>query len=194
MQTQCAAIIAGGASRRMGSSKALLSIDGRPLIAHVAALLREVFPRLVVITGDATTAAAANAPATPDIYSGKGPLAGVHAALSYWGAPTFCVACDMPYVNASFIRYQCAQLADYDAVVPRIGGYAEPLYALYAPSCLPVMEAALRQERVGPFSTIYDQLQVRYIDEPEARPFDAQLRMFENWNTPEQVKTSLTGE
>ncbi|WP_343424819.1 NTP transferase domain-containing protein [Candidatus Amarolinea dominans] len=40
----------GGESRRMGSNKALLSLDGQPLIARTAACLRPLADELIVVT------------------------------------------------------------------------------------------------------------------------------------------------
>lgn len=187
MKIEHAAIIAGGASRRMGQTKALMQIEGEPLIARVAEVVRGVLPELVVVTSSPDIAAAANAPATPDVFPGKGPLAGIHAAIKYANAPIFCCACDMPHLNADFIRYLCERLEDYDAVVPRVGVYDEPLHSIYAPSCLPAIEAELQGE-VGPVDNIFKQLRVLFVDAAEARRFDAELRMFDNWNTPEDTR------
>lgn len=182
-----AAIIAGGASRRMGRNKALLEVEGEPLVARVAAVARAVFPEVFVVTSSPEIAAAARLPAVPDIFPGKGPLAGIHAALRHANAPVFCCACDMPFLDAAYIRFLCEQLGNYDAVVPRIHGYSEPLHAIYTPACLPVMETVL-QGKVGPVDNVLRQLRVLFVDEEEARRFDAELRMFENWNTPDDVK------
>ncbi len=47
-----AVVLAAGASRRMGQPKALLEVEGRPLIcAHVAALVAAGLPRVVVVLG-----------------------------------------------------------------------------------------------------------------------------------------------
>lgn len=192
MNVHCATIIAGGASRRMGRDKALLTINGEPLIAHVADVLRQVFPELVVVTSNPAISDAAEAPAISDIYPGKGPLAGIHVALKHWGQPTFCVACDMPYLNADFIRYLCEQLNGFDAVIPCAGEHDEPLHAIYTPACLPIIESTLQQERIGPVKHIYKHLEVCFVTEEIARRFDPELRLFESWNTPEEVKISLS--
>ena len=189
MKIQHAAIIAGGASRRMGKTKALMDFRGQPLIARVAEVVREVLPEVFVVTSSPEIAAAANAPMTPDIFPGKGPLAGIHAALKYANAPIFCCACDMPHLNADFIRFLCNNLEDYDAIVPRAGVYDEPLHAIYAPSCLSAIETELQGE-VGPVDNIFKELRVRFVEVEEARRFDAELRMFDNWNTPDDVKKS----
>jgi molybdopterin-guanine dinucleotide biosynthesis protein A len=195
MNVHCAAaIIAGGVSRRMGTSKALLQVDGQPLIARIAAILRPMFSELVVVTPSTEIAQAAGAPAIPDAFPGKGPLAGIHAALRHLGRPVFCCACDMPSLNVAFIRYLCDRLDDYDAVVPRLGAYDEPLHAVYAPSCLPAIESELQHGHIGPVDNIYGHLRVLFIDAEDARRFDPNLRMFENWNTPDDVKKSIASQ
>jgi molybdenum cofactor guanylyltransferase len=73
------AVIAGGASRRFGSDKALALIDGRPMLDHVLAALRPQVGALVICgrnwPGEASLA---------DLRLGSiGPLAGLEAALDH---------------------------------------------------------------------------------------------------------------
>lgn len=202
-----AAILAGGASRRMGTPKALLPFwsdnqehdaspqaHGVPLVAHIAHILRPLFGSVVVVTSSPAIADAAGLPQVEDVFAGKGPLAGIHAALGYFNdfssEPVFCVACDMPHLNVDFIAYLLEQWADCDAVVPRRGVYDEPLHAIYGQSCLPAIERELGREHVGPIDNIFHDLRVTWVDENEARRFDAELRLFDNWNTPDDVKKS----
>lgn len=171
----------------MGRNKALLEVEGAPLIARVAAVLRPLFASVIVVTGDPETARAAELPALPDAFEGRGPLAGIHAALLHYGAPVFCVACDMPFLNPAFIAWQCEQLGAREAVVPRIADRLEPLHAVYAPACLPVFAAALDEQSVPSLQRVLRGLTVRAISEAEARRFDPSLRLFANWNTPADV-------
>jgi molybdopterin-guanine dinucleotide biosynthesis protein A len=175
----------------MGTPKALLEVDGTPLVAHTVALLRQIFTDVVVVTSSEEIALASGVPATADRYVGKGPLAGIHAALVHFEDPVFVVACDMPHLNGPFIRYQIQQLADHDAVVPRAGAYDEPLHAVYTPECLAAIEHELQKEHVGPVDNIFKALDVRFIEEAEARRFDPGLCIFDNWNTPDDVKKSF---
>jgi molybdopterin-guanine dinucleotide biosynthesis protein A len=122
-----------------------------------------------------------------DIFPGKGPLAGIHAVLKNANAPVFCCACDMPHLNADFIRYLCESLGDYDAVIPRAGRFLEPLHAIYTPACLPVIEEEL-QGKAGPMEQVFARLRVLYVGEDKAKQFDDSLRMFDNWNTPQDVE------
>ena len=73
------AVIAGGASRRFGSDKALAPIDGRPMLAHVADALRPQVAALVVCGRDWPDECT-----LPDLREGGlGPLAGLEAALAH---------------------------------------------------------------------------------------------------------------
>ncbi len=187
---RCAAIIAGGASRRMGQNKALLEFEYQPLIARVAGVLRELFSEIILVTCDAKIARAANLPPIPDIYENKGPLGGIHAALSHFQKPTFCVACDLPFLNADAIEFLCAQLKNHDAALPQIQNRVEPLHAVYTPSCLPIFETELQNERARSVSGVLQTLNVRLVEENELRVFDADLKFLTNLNTPDEARAA----
>jgi molybdopterin-guanine dinucleotide biosynthesis protein A len=185
-----AAIIAGGASRRMGSCKALLDVGGQPLIARVAGVLRPLFQEVIVVTTIEAVARAARLPAIPDIFPDKGPLGGVHAALEYSGAATFCVACDLPFLQPDVIRFLCERFHECDVVAPHINSRMEPLHAVYAPSCLATLEAALQNERVPRVEKVLAPLRLRFIEESELRQFDPELKFLTNLNTPEEARAA----
>jgi len=182
-----AAIIAGGASRRMGRDKALIEVGGKPLITRVAEVMRPLFPEVIVVTANTEVAVAAQLTAIPDIYPKSGPLGGIHAALTHTQAPTFCVACDMPCLDAGSINYLCGQFNGEDAIMPRIDGRPEPLHAIYSPTALPRIESELQRERVRGFEALLREWEVRWVPEVELRAIDPDLRGFENWNTPGDV-------
>lgn len=187
---KAAAIIAGGASRRMGQNKALLSLNGVPLVLRVARVLAPLFSQLVVVTADADISRTANLPSIPDIHPGKGPLGGIHAALRHFQAPVFCVACDLPFLSGEAIEFLCAQLKSHDAALPQIGKQAQPLHAVYAQSCLPVFEKELQGERARRMERVLSPLDVHFIQEDAWRRFDASLKIFTNLNTPEEARTA----
>lgn len=135
-------VLAGGASRRMGHDKALLDVDGRRLVHHVAARLSAVCARVLVAPG------ARRLPGLPwaqvdDLAPGEGPLAGIIGGLAVASTPLLAVvAVDMPRVDPAVL----AVLADaWDggvAVVPVAAGRPQPLHAVYAVARLPVLTAA----------------------------------------------------
>ena len=183
-----AAILAGGQSSRMGRDKALLPFNGAPLIAHIAQVLAPIFPEIIVVTANAHIADAADLPAVADSFAGRGPLGGIHAALSHFEAPTFVVACDMPYLNADFIRYLCADF-DGTARVPLSEYGFEPLHAIYAATATAHFEEHLRSEgKMPPLRRVLTEIGADWIAPEIAQSFDSELKMFENWNAPADVK------
>jgi molybdopterin-guanine dinucleotide biosynthesis protein A len=188
-----AAIIAGGASRRMGFPKALLPFEGEVLIARIARVLRPLFDEVLVVTDDQEVARAANCATVPDIFPGKGPLGGIHAALEYFKAPAFCVACDLPFLRADVIADLCEGFENCDVLAPRVQARMEPLHAIYAPSCLPVMSAALQNPRIGNVERVLAPLRLLFVDEDELRRFDPDLKFFTNVNTPREWRAVSDG-
>lgn len=99
-------ILAGGRSRRMGTDKALVTLAGRPLLAHVVERLAPQVDR-VVISSNASPVrfAAFGLPVLADILGGhRGPLAGVHAALAAFpGSAIVSVAVDLPLLPRDLV-------------------------------------------------------------------------------------------
>jgi molybdopterin-guanine dinucleotide biosynthesis protein A len=185
---RCAAILAGGLSTRMGHDKALLEIEGEPLVRRTARTLESLFERTIVVTNREEVAHAAQLSAIPDIHFNKGPLAGIEAALSHFGEATLIIACDLPYLNPEFIRFQCQRWNErLDALVAQSEDGLEPLHAIWAPSCLPRVREWLEPERPPSLRRVLRHLNVEIITVEEARRFDTQLRCFENWNTPDDI-------
>ena len=65
----------------------------------------------------------------------------------------------------------------WDAVVPVVGGYEEPLHALYHGRCLPAIVARLAQGQRRVISFMPD-VRTRYVQEEELRAVDPELRSF----------------
>ena len=184
-----AAILAGGQSSRMGRDKALLDFNGQPLVAHIARILAPIFPEIIVITANPDIARAADLPAVADTFIRRGPLGGIHAALSHYQAPTFVVACDMPFLNADFIRFL---IRDFDGStrVPLSDVGFEPLHAIYAATATATFERYLQTEgKMPPLRRVLQEIGATWIAPEIARGFDKELKMFDNWNTPIDIQT-----
>lgn len=154
------AVLAGGASARLGPDKALIALPTpagpRPMAAVAAALLREAgADRVVVVTPRPAPFAGLADDVVPDLYPGRGPLGGIHAALAAArGAWCLVLACDMPLAGSGLLAAMVARVraagggaagADpgFDALVPRTAAGLEPLCALYGPACLDAARRAL---------------------------------------------------
>ena len=199
MDTLTLVINAGGQSRRMGTTKALLPVPphGTPLIAHIAARLAPLAAGpLVVVTNDTALPQAAQLPPGAiffaDAYADTGTLGGIATGLQQapgWG---LVVACDLPLVSAEL----CAMLARrageqvegqdrWDAIVPVVDGYEEPLHTLYHRRCLSAIEARLAAGQRRVISFMPD-VRTLYVQEEDLRAVDPQLHSFFNTNTPEE--------
>ena len=82
------AVLAGGASSRMGADKAFIEIEGTPMVVRAVGALRAAGARpTLVVGGDAARLDALGLDAVPDRYPGQGPLGGVITALGALGSP-----------------------------------------------------------------------------------------------------------
>jgi molybdopterin-guanine dinucleotide biosynthesis protein A len=91
-------ILAGGESRRMGRPKAQLRLGGATLLERQVRLLASVCGQVVVV--GANVDAPSGVPLIPDIFPGRGPLGGIHAALAASRTEfNLIVACDLPFLS-----------------------------------------------------------------------------------------------
>jgi molybdopterin-guanine dinucleotide biosynthesis protein A len=163
----------------MGRDKASLGYGGRTLLERVAGTVAEATARVTLI-GDPSRYAGFGYPVVPDTFPGLGPLAGIHAALSAarsnWN---LIVACDMPALNAPFLRELFDSLTDEtDCLLPAgPSGRPEPLCGIYHRRALPAIEEKLR----GGVRKVLDGLaSLRVTILPVVED-----RCFRNLNTPE---------
>jgi molybdopterin-guanine dinucleotide biosynthesis protein A len=168
VETHAAAIVlAGGGSRRMGSSKALLDWHGEPLVHRVARRLGEVCSPVVVVTapGDELPLPP-GAEAATDAAPGRGPLEGVAAGVEALGARAdraFLAAVDLPLLDPALVRALLAHLSGYDAAVPVLDGRDQPLAAAYRTAALARARGLLGAGRARAFDLL-DGVRVHRLD------------------------------
>ena len=181
-----AIILAGGESRRMGSSKALLSLDGQPLIARTAACLRPLADELIVVTNTPEAyqflVADFAARLIPDALPARSALVGLYSGLRMArGDLALAVACDMPFLNPALLGFMLTLAQAVDDLL-------EPLHAVYRPaSCTPAVERHLLagDRRMISF---YAAVQVCQVTAADVARFDPGRLSFVNVNTPEEWK------
>lgn len=175
-------ILAGGKSSRMGRDKALLSLDGQTLLERAQKLVRTV-------TGDVSIVGPRERygpEAIEDVYQGRGPLGGIHAALAASKSElNLVLSVDTPFLDPKFLRWMIeeATRAATTVTVPCTGGRFQPLCAVYRREFLPLAEAALRVGR-NKIDPLFCHTTVRRIEEEELKRLAFDARMFDNLNTP----------
>jgi molybdopterin-guanine dinucleotide biosynthesis protein A len=187
------AVLAGGASRRMGRDKAALTFDGEPLLARVVRRLREATPEVLVVGPPERARLAAGARVVPDARPGAGPLGGIYTALCAAATP-YCVvvACDMPFVRPALLRHLLDLAPGYAAVVPRSARGPEPLHAVYARECLPAIAALLDAGELA-VAGLFGRVPTRLMAPEDWAPYDPDGLSAFNANTPEEWEAAQRG-
>lgn len=177
-------ILAGGQSQRMGVNKAFLEFDGRPIIERVVEKVSLVGEEVILVSNTPDEYAHLGYRVVSDVFPGQGPLGGIYSGLkAARNSIALVVACDMPFLNASLLRYMILLSPGHDVVVPRIGEEMEPLHALYSKTCLLAMESLLRRDDLRIVS-FYSRVRVRYIERQEIEVLDPKHLSFFNVNSP----------
>lgn len=166
------AVLAGGDGRRIGGDKAVVELDGRPLLHYPLAVVRAALGNVAVVAKSATS--------LPPLDSGvaiwlepdepRHPLAGIlHALVRAGGRSVVIVAGDMPFVTRDLVAALARERArGACAVVPRVAGRLQPLCARYEPAALAALTAF--DPGADMVETI-DALSPKIIDWPDEEPF-----------------------
>ena len=180
-------VLAGGKGLRLGRDKALEVIDNRNLLQRVLSQLVSFSNDIIIVTARDKSLSQSIGNSgfriVADAYPGKGALVGLGtglAASNSWY--NLVVACDMPFLNQSLLRYMIQISAGFDLVVPRLGELDEPLHAVYSKSCLAPIERLLKQGNLR-INALFDLVKVRYVETEEIDRFDPRHLSFFNVNT-----------
>jgi len=124
-----------------------------------------------------------------DLRSDRSPLVGIYSGLCAAMTETcFVMGCDMPFVMPELVRELLERTNRHDdIVVPLVGGYHEPLCAVYQRSCIPAIERALDEDRLK-VTSFYPEVAVREIPEEVICRIDPDLLSFTNLNKPKQLE------
>lgn len=186
MKSIAAFILAGGRSSRMGEDKAFLELAGKPLIVRAVEVAREAVPE-VKIVGDPRKFEAFG-PVIEDVYRDRGPLGGIHAALTGSAAEwNLILGVDLPFVPAQFLKYLLmrAESSGATVTVPSVGGYFQPLCAVYSKAFLLCAEHALSAGK-NKIDQLFREVTLCSVSEEDLNANGFGASIFRNLNTPEE--------
>jgi molybdopterin-guanine dinucleotide biosynthesis protein A len=183
-------VLAGGTSSRMGADKAFLEFQGQTLLERALALIGRVSPS-VAIVGDRARFSTYGS-VVEDVYTGCGPLAGIHAALAHSSAElNLMLAVDLPFVSEGPLSYLFSAAEQSGAVVtvPRTGKGFQPLCAVYRREFANIADRALQAGKYK-IDALFGGLDLRVIEESELDKAGFSERNFFNVNTPADRRTA----
>jgi molybdenum cofactor guanylyltransferase len=133
-----------------------------------------------------------DAPFIFDMVEGRGPLGGLHAALSY--AQTewiFLLACDYPFISPDLLRFLVGCISDgFGVIVPeQPDGRLQPLCAFFkVEAARPLVQEVIDRPRVSPpMAEIADLLTPRIVRPAEYSHLAGSNHFFNNMNTPSDM-------
>lgn len=151
MTTPAGVVLAGGASSRMGRDKALVEIDGRPMIVHVAEALSDGGCSPVWCQGgDPVGLGRLGFEVVPDDDTGRpgrsGPIAAIATALANSPATMVVVAaCDLPDLTGDLVRSLVRVSMDSGAVAVATNAGRRHLVAAWPTASLAELVRAIDQ-------------------------------------------------
>jgi molybdopterin-guanine dinucleotide biosynthesis protein A len=184
-------VLAGGKGGRLGRDKTLEKVGRHTLIQRIMDCLVLICDEIVVVIapGQPEPSLSIKARVVVDLYPGRGALGGIYTGLvasdSFYN---LVVACDMPFLNPSLLRYLIQVSPGFDVIIPRDReGKLEPLHALYSKNCLAPINKQIQQGELK-LDGFLGQVKVRYVDETETDEFDPKHLSFFNINTPDDLR------
>lgn len=187
-------ILAGGESRRMGTDKAGLTLDGQSFVDRIAGEVSTVTPSVSIVGSNAAALHLTNSgkfQIVSDVYPHWGALGGVHAALAACSAQgsaewALIVACDFPFVTSDLFRRLASVREGFEAVAPiQSDSIPQPLCAFYrvAP-CLARAEEMIKSGGRKPIALLQS-VRTRWILFNELADLKHANSLFDNINTPQ---------
>jgi molybdopterin-guanine dinucleotide biosynthesis protein A len=149
-----ALILAGGKSSRMGKDKALIKVDGQPLLQRTCEVALQCADSVFVITPWGEKYRQIVPPKCQIIHEKltefHGPLVAFSQGLIHLQtAWVLLLACDLPFLNAKEIKAWLSYLPQVEAqalafLAQNSKGW-EPLCGFYRRSCLPLLQEFITQ-------------------------------------------------
>lgn len=177
-------VLVGGESSRMGTPKHLLPLPGGTILDRILDRLGGMFGD-VIVAGRGLRPMREGVRTVDDVRCERCPLVGILSGLqASRTAFSFVIACDMPFVEPSLVELLASKAGGgVDVVVPVVGGFFEPLCAVYGRAVTGAIAECLDSGRTKTTS-FFGSARLAEVDEREIRSVDPALASFVNLNTP----------
>ncbi|QDO93889.1 molybdenum cofactor guanylyltransferase [Formosa sediminum] len=180
-------ILCGGKSSRMQTEKGLVVFKNKPFIEWILEAVKPISNQIFLITEN-TDYSVYNYPLIADIYKNKGPVGGIHTALSHTSTQqNLILSCDIPMISTHIINRYLIHSKVINSNIAFVSDRTRdyPLIGMYSTKNLERFEVAIQQNHLKLMhliqSSTYHRIQVA------ARDFDALY----NINTQAELQTLI---
>lgn len=182
----------------MGTAKSALEWHGSTLLQRTVGIVGRAVDGPVVVVrapGQVLPPLPDDVQVADDPVEGRGPLQGIAVglgAVAERAEAAFVCSTDMPFLHTAFVRRVVAALtSEWDVVLPRAGGFNQPLAAVYRTTLVGPVEALLAADRLRP-AFLFEQCRTLRLDDealladPLLAAVDPQLESVSNVNDPDE--------
>jgi len=197
-------VIGGGRGARLGTSKPMIHLGGKLVLARIADALRSLCDEIVFVAREGQddyspdTAIALRMHVVTDTPPYEGPLAAIHAGLKATVTPlAFVTGADYPFLSRQLIRSMISAATAVgdpaESVLARVGGRIHPLHSVLVVSdWVDRIEAALERGERSPSRVIEEAIEedgppISIMTEDELQVHDPRLLSFVDIDTPEDL-------
>jgi molybdopterin-guanine dinucleotide biosynthesis protein A len=181
-----AAVLAGGASRRMGRPKASLPYGAATLLEFQTARLAEAFEEVLVVAKEPPETPLGPARLVLDGEPSHAAIRGLARALEEARDRVFVLAVDLPALAPALIRAiaEESERREAAAVLPRADGRLQPLAGVWRRGALPATRRRIRDGELS-LHGLAEEVGADVLDESWWRRWDPSGSAFANLNTLE---------
>ena len=188
-------VLCGGKSSRMGIAKSTLPFGPELMLERVVRLLGAIVQPIVVVAAPNQDLSAIHGDyiVAHDRREHQGPLEGIAVGLSAitpHARVAYITGCDVPLLQADFVRRVVQLLGDHDIAVPRDGQFFHPLAAVYRTSILSQVESLLAEDKRRPMF-LFDCVNTKSVDVNELDACDPERLSLRNLNRAEDYIEAL---
>ena len=183
MENVTGIILAGGKSRRMGSDKGLMIINGKPMIQYIIDQLESLGIPLLIVSNNPKYETF-GIPVFEDSIKSKGPMAGIYTGLLHSSTEKNVVlSCDVPKISATLIQKLLYADDKSDVCILKHKNTLHPLIGMYKRSLLKDVKTSLNKDQLKMKQFCID-MNCSVLDIVDDQ-FDAELIL--NINTKEEL-------
>jgi len=176
-------LLAGGESSRFGSNKAFIELNNQLMVEKIVRKLNDYFNKIyLVVQNKDKYSFLKDVIIIEDLIPGIGPLGGLYTGLKYSDHDkNYLTACDMPFLEANYIRYLKNYEKEYDVLVGKYNGYYEPFASVYKKETLKAIERNLDLGK-RKITDFYSEVNLKIISEKQIKKLADPEKIYFNIN------------